>query len=308
VDSPLPSGRQIELSHGAQRAIVVEVGGGLRAYSVDGHAVLAGYDDDAMCDGGRGQVLMPWPNRIRDGRYAFEGQAFQLPLSEPANHNAIHGLVRWATWTTASVERHRVVMQHRLHPQPGYPFALDLTVEYTLDEQGLRVRTSALNIGQTRCPFGSGAHPYLTVGVDPVDGVELSVPGRTRLRADGAGIPVAAEPVADTPFDLRHGVLIGDRKLDDGFTDLERDADGLARAHLAGLQGGRRVSLWVDEAYAYLMVFTGDTLSRQARAAVAIEPMTGAPDAFNSGDGLITLEPGQSFTGSWGIQAVASTS
>jgi aldose 1-epimerase len=72
------------------------VGGGIRSYSVDGREVLDGYRRDAMSRSGRGQVLIPWPNRLQDGSYEFDGQLHQLDLSEAEQRNAIHGLVRWS--------------------------------------------------------------------------------------------------------------------------------------------------------------------------------------------------------------------
>src|SRR5262245_26265284 len=116
-----PSGEQHEIRFGDQRAVIVEVGGGLREYDVGGRAVLDGYPLEDMASGGRGQVLLPWPNRIDDGSYAFNRRKYQLPLTEPANHNASHGLVRWANWTVERGGDDRVTMHHLLHPQPGYP-------------------------------------------------------------------------------------------------------------------------------------------------------------------------------------------
>jgi aldose 1-epimerase len=248
---------------------------------------------------------MPWPNRIRDGRYAFEEGEQQLPLSEVANRNAIHGLVRWAPWAVQEQEPHRVVMGHVLYPSVGYPFALELSIEYALTDDGLRVSTSARNVGSQACPFGSGMHPYLTIGVMPIDDVVLEAPGRIHLRSDARGIPVARDAVEGTALDFHRPRAIGNTKLDDGFSDLERDADGIAWVHL-GDSGGRRLSLWVDRAYDFLMLFTGDTLSSRARHALAVEPMTCAPDAFNSGDGLITLEPDATFSGVWGLTPATS--
>src|SRR5579875_1806009 len=90
-----PSGRQYLLTGpGGQRAVVVEVGGGLRDYAVGDQPVLDGYGEDELCSGGRGQILAPWPNRVGDGRYAWAGRDFQLPLTEVEHGNAIHGLVR----------------------------------------------------------------------------------------------------------------------------------------------------------------------------------------------------------------------
>ena len=162
-----PSGEQIEIAAGDQQAVVVEVGGGLRSYSAGGRELVDGYGADEMSSSGRGQVLIPWPNRLQDGSYEFDGRRHQLPLNEPQHHNAIHGLVRWSAWTASAREPHRVVMEHILFPQPGYPFALRLGIEYALSDRGLRVRTTATNVGTDPCPYGSGAHPYLTVGTQP---------------------------------------------------------------------------------------------------------------------------------------------
>ena len=97
--SMIPSGDQVLLRHGDHRAVVVEVGGGLRSYALGDWEVLDGYAESEQCSGGRGQALLPWPNRVRDGRYAFGGAEHQLALTEPERHNALHGLVRWVSWT-----------------------------------------------------------------------------------------------------------------------------------------------------------------------------------------------------------------
>jgi aldose 1-epimerase len=297
-----PSGEQIEIAHGDQRALIVEVGGGLRTYSAAGRELLDGYGIDEMSTSGRGQVLIPWPNRIQDGTYSFEGERHQLAINDVAEQDAIHGLVRWAGWTVGEREPHRVVMEHVLHPRPGYPFSLALTIEYRLSEDGLRVQTTATNSGSRSCPFASGAHPYLTVGTETVDSVILRAPGRTLLRSDERGIPVGVASVEDTDYDFRRPRPIGATKLDNAFTDFERDDDGLARVQLCDAQGESSLTLWVDESYQYLMLFTGDPLPDVARQSLAVEPMTSPPNAFRTGVALIRLEPGRSFTSNWGIR------
>jgi aldose 1-epimerase len=296
-----PSGTQIELVHGDQRAVVVEVGGGVRTYAAGGRELLDGYAADAMCVSGRGQLLLPWPNRVRRGRYEWDGRAHQLGLSEPEHGNAIHGLVRWTRWRVAEQGPDRAVLEHVLHPQPGYPFALELSVEYVLGDGGLSVRTTATNVGAEACPYGGGAHPYLRAGTPTVDAAVLRAPGRTMLVSDDAGIPVGTQAVDGTAFDFREPRAIGPTVLDNAFTDLERGADGLARVELADPDGGARLTLWVDDAYPYLMLFTGDTRPDVARRSLAVEPMTCPPNAFASGDGIVRLEPGEPHTGAWGI-------
>ena len=297
-----PSGEQIEIELGDQRAVVVGVGAGLRVYSVGGHEVVNGYGVDEMATAGRGQVLIPWPNRLQDGQYEFEGRRHQLPLTEPERSNAIHGLVRWSVWNVTARKPDRVVIRHRLHPQPGYPFTLDLSSEYRLSANGLSVQTTATNVGRDHCPYGCGAHPYLTVGTATVDATVLRAPAQTVLQADDRGIPTGATSVAGTDYDFREPRAIGAMKLDHGFTDLARDEDGITRVELANPDGAVALALWVDESYPYLMLFTGD-LPEVARRALAVEPMTCPPNAFRTGESLIVLEPGDSVTSTWGIRA-----
>jgi aldose 1-epimerase len=296
-----PSGEQIEIAYGDQRAVIVEVGGGLRTYSAAGHDLLDGYGIDEMSTSGRGQVLIPWPNRIQDGSYSFDGALHQLPINDVDEQDAIHGLVRWTAWTVGEREGHRVVMEHVLHPRPGYPFSLALSIEYRLSDDGLRVRTTATNVGSRPCPYGSGAHPYLTVGTATVDSVVLRAPGRTMLQSDDRGIPVGVTPVEHTGYDFRRPKPIGTTKLDNAFTDLERDDDGRARVQLHDPAAGRSLTLWVDETYPYLMLFTGDPLPDVGRRSLAVEPMTCPPNAFRSSEALIRLDPDRPFTSDWGI-------
>jgi aldose 1-epimerase len=290
-----PSGEQIQIGLGDQRVVVVEVGGGLRSYEAGGAPVLDGYAENEMCRSGRGQVLLPWPNRLEDGSYDFDGQRLQLPINEVDKRDAIHGLVRWANWSVRELEDARVVMAHRLHPQPGYPFMLDIAIEYLLSDDGLSVTTTATNVGSSPCPYGAGAHPYLTLG-KAVDSLTLRAPARTVLVENERGIPVGRSPVEGTEYDFRRPRPIGSTRLDDCFTDLERDDDGRARVTLDGA-----VTLWVDEAYTFLMLFTGDPLPDVNRRSIAVEPMTCPPNAFRSGEALVVLDPGATHTGAWGI-------
>jgi aldose 1-epimerase len=303
-----PSGKQITIVAKDQQAVIVEVGGGLRSYSVRGRELLDGYGADEMSSSGRGQVLIPWPNRLEDGSYEFNGRRYQLSLNEPEHRNAIHGLVRWSNWTATEREPHRVVMEHFLYPQQGYPFLLGISVEYALSDAGLQVQTTATNLGTQSCPYGSGAHPYLTLGTPTINGLILHIPGRTVLRSDERGLPIRRESVEGTDYDFRRPKRIGSIKLDHAFTDLERSADGLARVEVYDPDREAKAFLWVDQTYPYLMVFSGDPLPNVLRRSLAVEPMTCPPNAFRTGDALIRLEPGASFTSTWGIAGGSAAS
>jgi aldose 1-epimerase len=300
-----PSGEQFEIVSGEQRAVIVEVGGGVREYSVAGRPVLQAYPVGEICDGAHGTPLIPWPNRLADGRYSFDGVDHELALNEPAKRNAIHGLLRWRSWRASERQSQRVVMSTRLHPQPGYPFALDVSVAYQLGEQGLTVATTALNIGERSCPYGAGQHPYISPGEGLVDDCSLELPARTRILTDEERqLPTGREPVQASEFDFRASRRLGDICVDSAFTDLVRDDDGQAVSRLSRPDGSC-VELWVDEHHPFIEVFTAHTLApSRRRRGLAVEPMTCAPNAFQSGDGLVRLDPGESLTTSWGVRVV----
>lgn len=299
----VPSGEQFEIANGEQRAVIVEVGAGVREYAVAGQPVLEPYGLGEMCDGAHGAPLIPWPNRLADGRYRFDGVEHQLAISEPPTRNAIHGLLRWRPWQAVERESNRVVMRTRLHPQPGYPFALDVSIAYELSDRGLSVTTTADNTGERACPYGAGQHPYLSPGGGLVDECLLELPVDTRLLTDEQRqLPIGSEPVEGGEFDFRTPRRVGEIRVDGAFTDLRRDEAGQAVTRLTRPDGDS-VELWVDEHYRFLEIYTGDTLAPpRRRRGLAVEPMTCAPNAFQSGEGLMRLEPGQSSSAHWGVR------
>jgi aldose 1-epimerase len=300
-----PSGAQWTIRRGDEELVVVEVGGGIRTYTKGGSDVVAGYRLDEMAVAGRGQQLMPWPNRVRDGRYSFAGEDLELSLTEPRRHNALHGLVRWAVWGLVEQTDDSLTVTHRLYPQPGWTGLLDLTIRYALTDVGLEVTVTARNAGSTPAPYGYGAHPYLDLGQADDGDIELTVPAGAYLEVEPERLlAVETRPVAGTAYDFRGGVPLGETALDTAFTDLARGPDG-RWAVTVRLPAGE-VSLWGDAAYPWLQVFTGRRRApHELTNGLAVEPMTCPPDAFNSGEELIVLEPGQSHTGTWGIRPAA---
>ncbi len=304
-----PTGSQHEIVAGSRRAVVTEVGATLRSFTVDGVDVLDGFELDEMSRAGRGQILAPWPNRLAGGRYTFAGRDAQAALDEPERGNAIHGLVRWLPWELVSSGGAAVELRCILHPQPAYPWRLALGVTYELGPDGLRVTLMAENRSHEPAPFGTGSHPYVTLG-GVIDGASLTIPAGRRLLTDDRGLPIADESVSGTAFDFTDGRRIGTTQLDTAFLDLARDDDGLARSTLADPDSERHVTVWVDHTFGYLMVYTGDTLepASRRRRGVAIEPMTCPPNALATGTDVIRLEPGASWRGSWGIATERGTS
>jgi aldose 1-epimerase len=299
----LPSGTQWQIEADGHSAVVVEVGGGLRWYAQSGASIVDGYPESEVCPGSAGQVLAPWPNRVRDGRFTFDGVSHQLPLTEPARHNAVHGLVRWLRWTAVSVEPSTVTVECELPPQPGYPWSLVLRTIWSVGPDGLTAAHEATNVGEQTAPFGLGVHPYLLVPGTPVDQLRLRVPARNRLLFDGRLLPIGAARVAGGDFDYTVARPIGRTVLDTAFGGLEREGSGRSTVQLSTADGAL-IEVWADESFRWWQVYTGDTLPRpRMRRSVAIEPMTCPPDAFRSGRDVVALASGETWRGTWGIRA-----
>ncbi|MDW5327600.1 aldose 1-epimerase family protein [Plantactinospora sp. KLBMP9567] len=299
------SGAQWTISAAGQEAVVVEVGGGLRAYRANGVDYLDGYPEDELPAGSAGQVLAPWPNRIRDGQYTFAGQELQLPLTEPQRHTAIHGLVNWLPWRLVEQRPDAVVVACEMPAQVGYPWPLSLRAQWQVGADGLRVRHEATNVGGAPCPFGFSVHPYLRLPGVAVDDLRLRVPGRSRLLLDGRLLPIGAAKVTGGEYDFTEPRRIGPAVLDLAFGDLDPALthDWGSSVTLSGPDPEAAVSIWADPSFGWWQVFTGDTLlGDRYRRSVAVEPMTCPPDAFRSGRDVIVLEPGQTWQGSWGIR------
>lgn len=301
----LPSGEQWRIEHGEWSAVVVEVGGGLRDLTRAQAPLIHGYAEHEASNSGRGQVLVPWPNRIADGTYVFGGCQRQLALTEPERHNASHGLVSWVRWQVREASTDRIVVGTILPPQPGWDWILDVATEYTLDDDGLRVVPTVTNLGRDVAPFGYGAHPYLTAGETRVDSSALQVPARSRLLVDPERLlpdPHAVPVPVEAAVDFRSSRLLGGTELDVAFTELVPDKDGCWRVRLQ--HGERETVLWADaEAFPWVQVFTGDPLPEPLSrvSGVAVEPMTCPARAFETGRDLINLQPGGTWTGRWGI-------
>lgn len=285
-----------------QEAVVVEVGGGLRAYRAGDWEIVDGYADTEICPGSAGQMLAPWPNRIRDGRFSFGGQIHQLSLTEPVRHNAIHGLVCWSRWRATESTATSVTVEHDLIAQPGYPWPVRLRTVWSVGPDGLRADHEATNVGDEACPFGFGPHPYLAIPGTPVDEFSLRLPAASRLLTDGRGLPIGAARVAGSEYDFNLARRIGSTVLDTTYGDPEPGPGGVTTVSVTG-PDGHLVEVWADASFGWWQVFTGDTLDvPRYRRSVAIEPMTCPPDAFRSGRDVVVLEPGATWCGSWGIR------
>ncbi|HAM26604.1 MAG TPA: aldose epimerase, partial [Microbacteriaceae bacterium] len=253
-----PTGLQFELdattSLGEARAVITEVAASLRTLSIGGIDLTEPYPTDVVPPFGDGIVLVPWPNRIEDGRWLLDGAEQQLDLTEPELGNALHGLLRDRPYTVADRTDSSVTLAATVFPTRGYPFQLDTTVRYELVDDGLRVTHGVNNVGGASAPVAIGTHPFLRLGDVPLDELVLTVAAGTRFETDARLNPLSENAVDGTAFDLRAGRLVADLDLDDAFGAVT-PVDGVSRHRLTA-SDGRFVELWQEAEFGYVQVFT----------------------------------------------------
>lgn len=296
-----PVGPPLTITHGEQSCAVTPSGATLRSYLVGDRPVIESFDGpESPVVGCQGEVLAPWPNRVVDGRWTWRGTPYQLSITEPERGHALHGLVRNLTWTVVAHRDESVTLEVLLLAQPGWPFPLRCTIEYALDAEGLRSKLTSTNVGRHACPYGAAVHPYIALPTG-VDEAVLHLPVATWIATDDRLAPVGRRPTAGTVYDFTHGTPVGATEVDTAFTDPVTGEDGRVEARVT-TPDGRTTLVWGDHGVSWWQIYTADTLPQPwYRRCLAVEPMTCAPDALNSGDGLIVLEPGDSHALVWGI-------
>jgi len=299
-----PSGRQLEIRSGRYSATVTEVGASLRRLEHDGRPLVRPYDVDELAPAYSGAILAPWPNRIADGRYTFDGQEHQLPVNEVERMTALHGLVLWEPWEVLQHTGSAVTLEARLFPRPGYPFRLDLVVTYSLGENGLSVLLGAVNVGVTPAPYGCSLHPYLVAGDGAVDDWTLELPAAEVLDVDPERLlPLSLGPADKLGFDFRSQRSLEGVAVDHAFTGVTWSPAGEAVAVVRAADG-QGVAMHWDRRCPWVQVHTADRPEpRLDRTGLALEPMTCPPNAFATGEADV-LPPGGHHRARWRIEAV----
>ncbi|HEX8093944.1 aldose 1-epimerase family protein [Jatrophihabitans sp.] len=298
------NGQRWDLEYGAQRASVVQRGGALQTYTVDGIDIVDGFADDELPPAFNGAVLAPWPNRIRDGRWTWNGQQYQLPVTEPSTGAALHGLVSDVLWQADSVGTDAVTLSVPIAPSAGYPFELRVTVTWSLSADGLRCQLGALNTGLESAPFGVATHPFFRLPGARVDDLDLTLPAGQWLETDSNLLPVALRPTGNSELDFTEPRPLGGLRLDTAFTAVMPDFHVISSAVLTCR--GSAVTIWAEPDFTWWQIYTSDYFepdSERLRRGLAVEAMTCGPDAFNSGADLIVLEPGVPWSAGWGVRA-----
>ena len=307
-DIPL-SGTEYALTFGDYTANIAGVGASLRTLRHRGRDLVVPFEADEVRPAFRGAVLAPWPNRVVDGRYTFRGTEYELALTEPRRGHALHGLAAWQEWSLVAAGDAFVELAFRVEAQAGYPFRIDLVARYELSNDGLSTIIRATNTGPDAAPYGTGPHPYLVAGPGRVDDWSLELPARAVLTVTPDRlIPIDLADVEledDGAFDFVASRPIDSTFIDHAFTELERDASGLATVRVTTHDGSSGVGIHWGTECQWVQIHTADQPEPSIdRLGLAVEPMTCPPDAFNTGTDLVVLDPGEEHTAGWTIFAL----
>jgi len=247
----------------------------------------------------KSSVLLPWPNRLEDGRYEFEGKSYQLAINETDRNTALHGFIYKKKFnveeiavkeTSASIK-----LSYDYHgDEPGYPFHFKVEIVYSIsDEDGFAVKVDIVNTDKGSIPVGFGWHPYIKLP-SMVNELQLQFPRRLVYDVNFRLLPTGK--TWDAP-EFTTMQKVGITALDTCFkiTENSEIAVTLLRDEAAGFT----LKFWQETGvggFNYLQAYT--PVSRQT---IALEPMTCGVNAFNNGDGLLVMKPGERFNGRFGI-------
>lgn len=307
----MPSGPDTELTltRGDLRLAVSPFGASLRGLSrivgAETQEIITGYSGAKHKVGGQGDVLIPFPGRVREGRYAFEGRTHQMVKNDKEAPSAIHGFLRTVIWEQQALAKDVVTFATAFgqDAHAGYPYALRAQITYKLTRTGSRCEFQLRNTGPGDAPVGAGFHPYFTVGTGLIDRNQLQVPFGSTLEYKDLLPTGAVLPVDGSPVDFRQPRTIGDTVLNTCYLDPVRDEAGLSHIRLGDAETGRAVTVSLDRSFKSVVLYSGDPLPvSHRRRSLAIEPMTCGVDAFNHPAwGLVVLKPDELLSGAWDV-------
>jgi aldose 1-epimerase len=280
--------KKLQISLNGVSAVISTEGAALIGLSVDSFNLIEPNTRDGLY---AGKILAPWPNRIRDGKYSFNKKDYQLPINEVSKNNSLHGLVANSLWEITFQNQSKVILGYLLDQPAIYPGKLQLQVTYEIIESGIEITVLSKNVGEISAPYALSIHTYL-VADESVKNNELflQIPADQFLEVDAERLlPIKLQPVTGTNFDFIDSKKISDLFIDHAFKYSSNYPRSISLLNAEG-QGAEMI---FDEQSKWIQIHTADRdLQGDSRMAVAIEPMTCPPDAFNSGIDLIVLEPG----------------
>lgn len=281
--------KSVPISLNGVSAVIGTEGAALIGLSVNNFDLIEPNTRDGLY---AGKILAPWPNRIKDGKYTFNKKDYQLPINEVSKNNSLHGLVANCLWEITFQNQSKVILQNLLTQPEIYPGKLQLQVTYEIIESGVEIAVLSENIGDIPAPYGVSIHTYIVAGASVKNNeLFLQIPADQFLEVDAERLlPIKLQPVTGSNFDFINSKKISDLFIDHAFKYSSNYPRSISLLNAEG-QG---IEMIFDDQSKWIQIHTADRdLRADSRMAVAIEPMTCPPDAFNSGIDLIVLEPGK---------------
>jgi aldose 1-epimerase len=269
--------------------------------------LLAGHQDQQARDADRyfrGVPLYPFVNRLADGAYQHQGQRYQFPLNEPALHNSLHGFLWQRPAQLVDMQQGPLTATATLQwdyagDMAAYPFPARIQMQWSLhSHQGLQLEFRVLNLHSAPVPLAIGWHPYFCLATQHaracVDDWLLQLPRVTRVQLDARQLPTGREQ-RFTEFTVLRA--LAQQQFDDCFVLAATDEQAVCtRLWSPQLQHG--LELWQQAAhYPLLQVFIPP-----ARDSIALEPVSGGINCFNSGEHLLLLASGATFAARCGVR------
>lgn len=240
--------------------------------------------------------LFPFPNRLKNGIYEFQGRVYQFPYNDMDNRpNALHGFVNNKRFEVLDRTKSECTVKYEYDGKHDYyPFPFSMTIKFELLPDSLNCIVTVVNTGKSNLPCGLGWHPYF-VAEEGLETLGLKLSESKIVELDDLGIPTGKEKPSHC-FD--ESSLIKYTHLDDCFR--LKSLIGQSSSELL-FDNGDMVEVWQDESFPFTQVYT-----HPSRKSIAIEPMSCGVNAFNSGDGLIILSPNEAKSYNCGVKYLAN--
>ena len=277
---------------------ISDLGARIVSLTLDGKDVIRDVAKDQVIARFSGVLLAPWPNRLKNGIWNYEGIVYRFSVNEPPG-NALHGLVFDKKFTVEQISGSEFRCSYILRDSI-YPFELEIFISYRLGSRGLESEMGAKNLSQKPAPFGMATHPYFLVNPQ----TKLQLAARSAATIDAKQIPTGYESVDH--LNLASGRLVSELQFDTGFTDLDFQ-DGEATTRLVEPDGSY-LEIWQHSPLRHVMIYTTSQhpFELGMGPAIAIEPQSCPADALNSGKDLTIIPPGETVKYQWGVTRVSA--
>jgi aldose 1-epimerase len=273
---------------------IASIGSSIREYTIDGLDIIVPYNSDEMAPHYSGQVLFPWPNRLEDGKYEFEGKKVDAFINEKDRNNQLHGLSALYSFDILEKDENWAKLGLLLPPNRNFPYLIRAEILYTLTDDGLEIKTFVKNEGRENAPFALGWHPWFAPRGE-LDNCTLQFRAASYVYPDSRLLPTK-EGELPAAFDFSTEKSLRGIELDDAFADLEENKVSFKAAD------GHITTIRADENYKSFQICTADFgEGAERRFGIAIEPMTAYANAFKTHKDLITIAPEQIIQNSWKI-------